>query len=55
MIEYKIVKESGLFQNKLKAIEKVINELAKEGWRAISVSFTDGAAYATMERDTRNI
>ena len=55
MIEYKIVEESTLFRNGVKALEKRINELAKEGWRTISVSFTDSAGFATMERDTLNI
>ena len=51
MIEYKINQECNLFKNNVKAIEATINELAKKGWRVISVSLSDGGAYATLERD----
>ncbi len=51
MIEYKIIQECKLFKNNIKAMETRINELAKEGWRVISVSITEYRAFATMERD----
>jgi len=56
MIEYKIISEtSGWGYDKVrKKIEAAINEYAKVGWRAVSVSFAVGCTYhgfATLERD----
>lgn len=57
MMEYLIIRESSMWSLTIveKAIEKRINELAKDGWRLVSLSFSYGNyAHATLERDTRN-
>ena len=57
MIEYKIIREQSIWSmsNVEKAIEKRINEHAKDGWRLVSFSFSYGNyAHAAMERDTSN-
>lgn len=54
MKEYKIIRKDRLFKSTRKAMEKAINELAKEGWVVVSVSFTsDYGAFATLSRDIK--
>lgn len=57
MIEYKIIRESSSWSmSKLeKIIERRINELAQDGWRLVSLSFSYGYyAHAALERDASN-
>lgn len=57
MIEYKIISESSIWSMRSieKAIERRINDLTKDGWRLVSLSFSYGYhAHATLARDTRN-
>lgn len=52
MKEYKIIQENNFFKSDKKAIEKIINKLAREGWEVISISFTSYyGAFATLARE----
>lgn len=57
MIQYKIISKYSLWStaSAKRKLEKAISEAVKEGWRVISISFTDySGVHAALERDTRN-
>ncbi|MCS4538862.1 MAG: DUF4177 domain-containing protein [Thaumarchaeota archaeon] len=57
--EYKILKGEAMMDEQIEKIEKRMNSLAKEGWRAISIgggqtTFTKmGMVYVLLERETQ--
>ena len=57
MIQYKIISKYSLWgtESAKRKLEKAISEAIKEGWRVISISFTDySGVHAALERDIRN-
>lgn len=57
MIQYQIISKYSLWgiETAKRKLEKAISEAVKQGWRVISVSFTDySGVHATLERDARN-
>lgn len=57
MIQYQIISKYSLWgvDTAKRKLEKAMNEAVKEGWRVLSVSFTDySGVHATLERDARN-
>jgi len=57
MIQYQIISKYSLWGTDAakRKLEKAIKDAVKNGWRVISVSFTDySGVHATLERDTRN-